>query len=150
MKKFEKKQIVLIVLCFVCLMGIIASTRLFPEVDFDLEKAYAISITGGANGPTTIYISNDYNSITIITIIMLLSAFIAIDMLILSLIKKIENQKFINTRYIILIAINVFIAIVLIPEMLIFPIAYNLIIVFIVAGKYVFQKYLRRRKDNTQ
>ena len=143
MKKFEKKQIVLIILCFVYLLGIISFINLFPSLVFKMKEACAIAIIGGDDGPTTIL--SNYN---ILFIIFAVSVFLAIDILKLAVIKKIGNQKVINKKYIILIILNTIIALLIIPSMILIIIIYNGIIVFTVIGKYIFQKYLRKQKNN--
>ena len=143
MKKFERKQIILIILCFVYLLGIIPFINIFPGLVFNLKEACAIAIIGGSNGPTTIYIASNFN---IIFITFSLSIFLAIDIIVLTVIKKIENQKVIKTKYIILIIINIIITLLLIPNMILIAMINNGIIVFTVIGKYIFRKYLKTKE----
>jgi Na+-transporting methylmalonyl-CoA/oxaloacetate decarboxylase beta subunit len=108
-----------------------------------MKEACAIAIIGGSNGPTTIYIASNYN---ILFITFSVSIFLAIDIIILTVIKKIENQKVIKTKYIILIILNTIIALLVIPSMILIAMINNGIIVFTVIGKNTFQKYLKNRK----
>ncbi|MDR2941480.1 MAG: hypothetical protein LBV17_02695 [Treponema sp.] len=138
----NKKKITFLIFCiFFCITiiaGVIIIINLFPKIFFSIEEAPAISIIGGAYGPTTIYISTKYNwkFVSIISLLLLI-----IDFIILAIMNIIEQVKIKNIKLIykilVVFLINLLLTILLFSRMFIWSILISaiMIILIIVRGK---------------
>jgi Na+-transporting methylmalonyl-CoA/oxaloacetate decarboxylase beta subunit len=140
----NKKKITFLIICiFLCITiiaGVIIVINLFPKIFFSIEEAPAISINGGTDGPTTIYIAIKYNW-KIIPIILLL--LLIIDFILFAIINVIEQIKKKNIKLIykilIMFLINLLLSILLFSGMFIWSILISAvtIILIIVTGKII-------------
>jgi oxaloacetate decarboxylase beta subunit len=137
----KKKIILLIVAGIIISFFLIAVISKLPLIDFSIKEASATAIIGGADGPTTIYISNSNNWKYILFYTLLL---FAIDLLVLIILKIIEykRKKNINLKYLVLFIIifNIPIVLLLLPSTLIHLMIVNSIVILIYLSRKIFKK----------
>jgi len=86
----KKKIIFLIFLGISIIIGVIIVIIFFPNIFSSMQEASAISIIGGADSPTTIYIAAKYNwKLTLVILLLLFT----LDYIILTIINTIEHVK---------------------------------------------------------
>jgi len=133
----KKKIIFLIFLIFIgisIIIGVLTVIYLHPNLLSSVKEASAVTIIGGADGPTTIYISAKYNWKQVSIILFLL---LIIDFIILAIIKIIEyiKVKYIKLIYktIIIFLVNLLLSVFLFPGVILWSVLMTtIIIIFII------------------
>ena len=136
--------IISIILGITIILGALIGIILFPNAYFSITGASAVAtVTGGEDGPTTIYISAKYNwkVISIVSLLLLM-----LDFVLLAIIKIIEykkSKKFkLIYKAIIILFVNLLFSIMLFPGMLVWSIliAAIMIVFIIFMDKYLAKK----------
>ena len=144
----KKKIMFLTFLGVIIIFSIIIVTNMLPSVFFSFKEASAVAIIGGADGPTTIYITSYGNWKLILLSSLLL---IAIDLIVLAIKKIIETKrkKTIDSKYFILflLVFNSIVILLLFPSMIIQLLILNAIIASVFFMK-VFLKKAKERHGN--
>ena len=107
----------------------------------NIDNSPSIAIIGGADGPTTIIISSPFNTVYFFFAAL---AFIAADLLILTVIKIVENIKNrkLRLRYkaVILIFFNILAEITLLPSAFAISIVSTIVIIMVFIVKHFIDK----------
>jgi Na+-transporting methylmalonyl-CoA/oxaloacetate decarboxylase beta subunit len=119
-----KKKIILLIFSAVVLIIVLFIGNLFFKIN---EQNTVVKIIGGADGPTTIYISAKLPSWLILIYSVLV---ISIDLIIIAIINTIKHNKMKKSRYkiISIFAINLPMSIFLFPGMFVLPIIISIAI----------------------
>jgi Na+-transporting methylmalonyl-CoA/oxaloacetate decarboxylase beta subunit len=141
----SKKIIFLIFLIFLgisIIIGVLITIYLFPDILSSVKEASAVTITGGSDGPTTIYISAKYNWKLVSIILLLL---LIIDFIFLAIIRIIGyvKVKYIKLIYkvIIIFLLNLLLSILLFPGVVLWSIIMTaIIIIFIILESKLVKK----------
>jgi Na+-transporting methylmalonyl-CoA/oxaloacetate decarboxylase beta subunit len=115
-----KKIILLFFLCVIVIIGVFIAINFLPKIFFSMSETLAVSVIGGADGPTTIYISASPNwKLTLLYLLLWLT----INILVILIIRIIEYKRKKKTAlkyYIITLAIiNIPVVFFLFPSILI-------------------------------
>ena len=141
----DNKKIVLffVFLSIILSFCVIAVISRLPSIEFSIKEASVVAIIGGADGPTTIYISRSYYW----KLILLYSLLIIIIDIIVLIIKKIfeyKNNKSIDLKHFVLFILifDIIIILLLLPSVILHLLIVNTFILVI----YLIIIFLRKSK----
>jgi len=125
--------IILIFLCIIIILGIILAINVFPNTFLHINGASAVSITGEADGPTTIYIAAKYDWKLILILSLLLLMLDCIFLAALTILER-KKAKKIKLLYkgIIIFLINSLLSILLFPGVFIGQIVITAIMIVVI------------------
>jgi Na+-transporting methylmalonyl-CoA/oxaloacetate decarboxylase beta subunit len=132
----KKKIILLIVFDIILIISIIFFYQLFHKLLINIVKeASPVTIIGGADGPTTIYVFPQLTWKIILVYLVYLLSFVMSGLIILSIMNIVEyiNTKklFLKYKIIIIMPINLLLTILLFPSMIILSILIDIVVIIV-------------------